>query len=99
MDEDKKWMLMTYYCPTHGDSSLVKPIQLTKKEISRTFLKKGKSSNNWFFKNNKDIVKKFFTLIQNFLIKDLCQTKSSRVFLISSIEKNFEKKFLNLVWF
>ncbi len=46
MDEEKKWMLMTYYCPTHGDSSLVKPIQLTKKEISKTFLKKGRSSNN-----------------------------------------------------
>ena len=44
MDEDKKWMLMTYYCPTHGDSGLVKPIQLTKKEISKTFLKKGRSS-------------------------------------------------------
>lgn len=53
MDEDKKWMLMTYYCPTHGDSSLVKPIQLTKKEISRTFLKKGKSSNNWFKKKQR----------------------------------------------
>jgi len=26
MDEEKKWMLMTYYCPTHGDSGLVKPI-------------------------------------------------------------------------
>ena len=99
MDEDKKWMLMTYYCPTHGDSSLVKPIQLTKKEISRTFLKKGRSSSNWFLKKNKDIVKKFFTFIQNFLIKDLFQTQSSRVFLISSIDKNFEKKFLNLVWF
>ena len=35
MDEEKKWMLMTYYCPTHGDSGLVKPIQLTKKEISK----------------------------------------------------------------
>ena len=45
MDDEKKWMLMTYYCPTHGDSGLVKPIQLTKKEISKTFLKKGKSSN------------------------------------------------------
>ena len=45
------------------------------------------------FKKNKDIVKKFFTLIQNFLIKDLCQTQSSRVFLISSIDKNFKKKF------
>ena len=40
MNEDKMWMLMTYYCPTHGDSGLVKPIQLTKKEIIKTFLKK-----------------------------------------------------------
>ena len=39
MDKEKKWMLMTYYCPTHGDSGLVEPIQLTKKEISKTFLK------------------------------------------------------------
>ena len=46
MDEEKKWMLMTYYCPTHGDSGLVKPIQLTKKEISKTFFKKGKTSKN-----------------------------------------------------
>jgi len=20
MDQEKNWMLMTYYCPTHGDS-------------------------------------------------------------------------------
>ena len=46
MDEEKKWLLMTYYCPTHGDSGLVKPIQLRKKEISKTFLKKGSSSKN-----------------------------------------------------
>ncbi len=46
MDQKKNWMLMTYYCPTHGDSGLVKQIQLTKKEISKTFLKKGKSSIN-----------------------------------------------------
>ncbi len=46
MDEEKKWMLMTYYCPTHGDSGLVKPIELTKKEISKTFLKKRRSSKN-----------------------------------------------------
>ena len=44
MDE-KKWMLMTYYCPTHGDSGLVTPIQ-KKKKISKTFLKKGRSSKN-----------------------------------------------------
>ena len=46
MDEEKKWMLMTYYCPTHGDSSFVKLIQPTKKEISEIFLKKGMSSKN-----------------------------------------------------
>ena len=44
MDEEKKWMLMTYYCPTHGGSGLVNPIQLTKKEISKNFLKKEKIS-------------------------------------------------------
>ena len=46
MDQEKNWLLMTYYCPTHGDSGLVKPIQLTKKEISKTFLKKGRYSKN-----------------------------------------------------
>ena len=46
MDEQRKWMLMTYYCPTHGDSSPVKLIQLTNKENSKTFLKKGRSSKN-----------------------------------------------------
>ena len=46
MNEEKKWMLMTYYCPTHGDLSLVKPIQRAKKEISKTFLKKGSASKN-----------------------------------------------------
>ena len=46
MDDEKKWMLMTYYCPTHGDSGLEKSIQLTKKEISKRFLKKIRSSKN-----------------------------------------------------
>jgi len=46
MDQEKNWMLITYYCPTHGDSGLVKPIQLTKKEISEKFKKKGRSSIN-----------------------------------------------------
>ena len=46
MDKEKKWMLMTYYCPTHGDSGLVKPVQLTKKEISKTVFKKNRSFRN-----------------------------------------------------
>ena len=46
MDQEKNWMLMTYYCPTHGDSGLVKPIQLTKKEISKNILKKREEFKN-----------------------------------------------------
>ena len=46
MDEEKKWMLMTYYCPTHGNSGIIKPIELTKKEISEVFLKKGRIYKN-----------------------------------------------------
>ncbi len=46
MDEEKKWMLMTYYCPTHGDSGLVKPVELPKKEIIKTFVEKGRRHKN-----------------------------------------------------
>ena len=46
MDEEKKWMLMTYYCPTHGDSGLVMQIEPTKKEINKKFLKKERSFKN-----------------------------------------------------
>ena len=46
MDEEKKWMLITYYCPSHGDPGLVKPIQLPKKEIIKTFSIKGRSPKN-----------------------------------------------------
>ena len=46
MDVEKKWMLMTYYCPTHGDSGLVEQIEITKKELSNKFLKKDRSSKN-----------------------------------------------------
>jgi hypothetical protein len=48
MDEEKKWMLMTYYCPTHGDSGMIKPIEITKKEINKTFQKKDITSKNEF---------------------------------------------------
>ena len=44
MNDEKKWMLMTYYCPTHGNSGIVKPIEITKKEISETLLKKSQEA-------------------------------------------------------
>ena len=46
MDDEKKWLLMTYYCPTHGDSVIARPIELTKKEIREKFLKKAKVYKN-----------------------------------------------------
>ena len=46
MNEEKKWMLITYYCPTHGGSDMVEQIQITKKEINKTFLSKAKNSKN-----------------------------------------------------
>ena len=52
MDEEKKWMLITYYCPTHGDSGILKPIEITKKEISKKLLKKESISKINNIKND-----------------------------------------------
>ena len=41
MEQEKKWMLMTYYCPTHGNLGLVEPIEITKKEINNKLKKRG----------------------------------------------------------
>ena len=46
MDDKKKWMLVTYYFPTHGDSGILKKIETTKKETGEIFLKKIKKSKN-----------------------------------------------------
>ena len=46
MNEDKKWMLMTYYCPTHGDAGKVMPIQVTRQEISKNLSAKNKSKKD-----------------------------------------------------
>ena len=46
MNKDKKWMLMTYYCPTHGDSARVEPIQLKRGEISSNLIENSKSKKD-----------------------------------------------------
>ena len=46
MNEDKKWMLMTYYCPTHGDAGRVEPIQITRDEISKNLFENRKSKKD-----------------------------------------------------
>ena len=46
MNDDKKWMLMTYYCPTYGNAGKVEPIQVTRQEISNKLFYKAKSKKN-----------------------------------------------------
>ena len=43
MNEDKKWLLMTYYCPTHGDAGRVETMQLIRQELSHNLFDKTKS--------------------------------------------------------
>ena len=46
MNKDKKWMLMTYYCPTHGDVGRIEPVELPMEEISKTLFKNLKPQKN-----------------------------------------------------
>ena len=50
MNSDKQWMIMTYYCPTHGSGEKCEPIQLTKDELLKAH-KKYKPSNNTKYTN------------------------------------------------
>ena len=46
MNKDKNWMLMTYYCPTHGNARKVKHIKLTRQEISNNLYVKSESKKD-----------------------------------------------------
>ena len=46
MKKDKKWMLMTYYCPTHGNAAKVEPIEVTRQEILKSLFNKNKSKKD-----------------------------------------------------
>tara|TARA_B100000886_G_C20322250_1_gene448638 strand:- start:139 stop:282 length:144 start_codon:yes stop_codon:yes gene_type:complete len=39
MQKDKKWMLMTYYCPTHGCLGRTEPIEFKRDEIFKSLIK------------------------------------------------------------
>ena len=42
MNKNNKWMLMTYYCPTHGDVGRIEPIEINGEEIRKISSKNGK---------------------------------------------------------
>ena len=46
MNKDKTWMLMTYYCPTHGNLGRIEPVELARDEISKNLARKSKSYKN-----------------------------------------------------
>ena len=46
MKHDKNWMLITYYCPIHGDGGKVEPIQITRKETYNNLIYKTKSKKD-----------------------------------------------------
>ena len=35
MNNDSQWLLMTYYCPTHGSEDRCKPLQISQNELKR----------------------------------------------------------------
>ena len=35
MDKNQRWMLITYYCPTHGNLGRIETVELTREEIKR----------------------------------------------------------------
>ena len=32
---DNQWLIMTYYCPTHGSENKLEPILLTKEDLKK----------------------------------------------------------------
>jgi len=51
MTNDKKWLIMTYYCPTHGSLDRSEPIEITVNDLNKA--KKGfnKNEKNWNYPN------------------------------------------------
>ncbi len=46
MNEEKNWMLITYYCPTHGDAGRVEPVQISRQEMSNNLYENSKYKND-----------------------------------------------------
>ena len=35
MKNDNQWLLMTYYCPTHGSEDRCEPLQISQNELKK----------------------------------------------------------------
>jgi len=44
MTKNNKWMMMTYYCPTHGSLDRSEPMEISSNELKYAKLKFNKSN-------------------------------------------------------
>ena len=47
MNNEKKWMLITYYCPTHGNSGIIETSEFGREKLSQTFFKRENSEKKY----------------------------------------------------
>ena len=45
MSKNVKWMIMTYYCPTHGSLDRSQPVEITRKDLTDGKLKFNRNKN------------------------------------------------------
>ena len=43
MNHEKKWMLITYYCPTHGNFGIIEASEFAREDLSQTIFKRKNS--------------------------------------------------------
>ena len=43
MTNDSKWLIMTYYCPTHGSLDRSEPLEITKNDLRKAKVKFSKN--------------------------------------------------------
>ena len=53
MNKVKDWMLITYYCPTHGDYGRIEPVEIKRKEIGLFDLSNEKTQKKKFMNWNR----------------------------------------------
>ena len=61
MNNDNQWLLMTYYCPTHGSGERCEPLQISQYE-----LKKVKTDYHDNLTKNSWISQEIFSYITNY---------------------------------
>ena len=43
MSENKTWMMMTYYCPTHGSLDRSEPVEITRNDLKNAKIELDKN--------------------------------------------------------